>query len=145
MRLKQLILSIRYAMSAAKGMKDVSHNIKEFQRSINDHLTGLFGILKIQQQSFFLNLFHLFQSESTPNYFESLADLKKTSKINYDTFLDRAYSVVKEEQLTDLEISTLFNVNRELYNSNKALVLAIKELLLEGVRAGDFDGLPEVA
>lgn len=144
MRLKQLILAIRYAMSAAKGVKDVSHNIKDFQRSINDHLTGLFGVLKIQQQSFFLNLYHLFQSESTPNYFEGLADLKKTSKGNYDTFLDRAYATVKEEQLSDLEISTLFNVNRELYNGNKALVLAIKELLLEGVRAGDFDGLPEV-
>ncbi len=61
-RLKQLILAIRYAMNAAKGVKDVSHN-----------------------------------------------------------------------------------VNRELYNSNKGLVLAIKELLLEGDRAGDFDVLSEVA
>ncbi len=144
-RLKQLILSIRYAMNAAKGVKDVSHNVKDFYRSVNDHLTGLFGVLKIQQQSFFLDLDHLFRSDVSANYFEGLTDLKKSSKRNYNAFLERAYVLVKEDQLAELEISTLFNVNRELYNSNKGLILAIKELLLKGQRAGDFDVLSEVA
>ncbi len=142
-RLKQLILAIRYAMGSAKGIKDISHNIKEFKSTINDHIIGLFGVLKIQEQSFFLDLFHLFQSTATANHFEGLADLKKVSKRNYNTFLDRSYEVVKQENLADVEISTLFNVNRELLNSNKALVMSVKELLLEGDSAGDFDVLPE--
>ena len=142
-RLKQLILSIRYAMSSAKGIKDISHNIKAFKSTINDHITGLYGVLKIQEQSFFLDLFHLFQSTATANHFEGLADLKKVSKRNYNTFLDRTYEVVKRENLVDVEISTLFNVNRELLNSNKALVMSVKELLLRGDSAGDFDVLSE--
>ena len=89
-------------------------------------------------------MFHLYESEVSANYFEGLTDLKKTNKGNYNTFQERTYAIVKEGALSELEISTLFNVNRELYNSNKGLILAIKELLLEGDSAGDFDVLPEV-
>ena len=46
--------------------------------------------------------------------------------------------------LTDLEISTLMNVNRELYNANRALVLAIKDLLLPKEQAESFNTIPEL-
>jgi len=144
-RLKQLILAIRYVMTSAKSVKDIHHNIKDYHRSINDHLIGLFGRLKIQQESFYLDLFKLYQSSISIGYFEGLADLKQTSRTNYNKLLDAAYSKIAEQQLSEVEISTIFNVNREFYNSNKMLILAIKEVLLPEAKAIDFDGIQEVA
>jgi hypothetical protein len=47
--------------------------------------------------------------------------------------------------LTQIEKSTILNVNRELYSSRKALVLAVKDLILTFQETVDFQNLPLMA
>ncbi len=143
-KLKQLILAIRYAMTAAKSMKDINHNMEVFNRSVNDEQLKLTGTLKIQQEVLYLELFRIFESKSPELFFEDLSNLKSKSKKHYNLFLDMAYQSVHQNKLSDIEISTLFNVNREVHNANKSLILAIKEVTLDDIRATDFDTISEI-
>ena len=59
----------------------------------------------------------------------------KTIKI---TFEDRVISFYKDggkEILKELDISTLFNVNCELYSSCKAIIYSLKDYLLDTTSA----------
>lgn len=40
-----------------------------------------------------------------------------------------------KEILKDVDISTLFNVNRELYSSGKAIIFSVKDYLLNAADA----------
>ena len=73
--------------------------------------------------------------------FEELANLKKESKTSYNQFVEKSYRKVQKDRFTDLEISTLFNVNREIHAGNKALIMAVKDLLLQSRAAVDFEAV----
>ena len=74
---------------------------------------------------------------------ERLADHKRESKRYYNQFLEKAYPSIRKRHFTEVEISTVFNVNREIHESNKAMIQAIKSLLLSSIQAKDFDLLIE--
>ena len=46
------------------------------------------------------------------------------------------------DRLDELEMSTLLNVNREVYAANKAFVVACKDCFLNAEQAASFDNLP---
>lgn len=142
-QVRQLTHSIRYAMSTAKSLKDINHNFLAFSKSVNDDLLQLVNIVVDNQQEWYTTLYHLFKTNYQQIHFEGLADLKVKSKQNYNTFLEKVYNQVPFNRLTDVEISTLFNINREIHAANKAMILAIKDLVLQEVQAQDFDDLPD--
>ena len=137
-QLRQLTHSIRYAMSAAKGVKDITHNMQDFYKSVNDDLLELIDFMKTYQTEWYTSLHHVFTTNHPNVSFESLSDLKKQSKRNYKLFLTKAYHLIQKGRFSDVEISTLFNVNREVHAANKALILAVKDLLLTEKQAEDF-------
>jgi len=142
-QVRQLTHSIRYAMSTAKSLKDINHNFLAFSKSVNDDLLQLVNIVVDNQQEWYTTLYHLFKTNYQQIHFEGLADLKVKSKQNYNAFLEKVYNQVPFNRLTDVEISTLFNINREIHAANKAMILAIKDLILQEVQAQDFDDLPD--
>lgn len=142
-QVRQLTHSIRYAMSTAKSLKDINHNFLAFSKSVNDDLLQLVSIVVDNQQEWYTTLYHLFKTNYQQIHFEGLADLKVKSKQNYNAFLEKVYNQVPFNRLTDVEISTLFNINREIHAANKAMILAIKDLVLQEVQAQDFDDLPD--
>ena len=137
--LAQLTDAIRHAMSSAKGIKDIAHNINDFSRSVNDDLITLLVSIKQNQLDYYQSLWAIFQHQYPQHSFEKLNDLNAQSKQNYNEFLEKSYAIILSKRLTDIEISTVFNVNREIHSSNKSLVLAIKDLLLEDIQAKDFE------
>ena len=54
------------------------------------------------------------------------------------------YEIVSKRQLSELNISTLFNLNREVYDASKLMILAVKDFLLDESQAALFDGQTEV-
>jgi len=137
-QLRQLTHSIRYAMSAAKGVKDITHNLQDFYKSVNDDLLALIDFIKTYQTEWYTSLYHVFTINHPNVSFESLSDLKKQSKRNYNLFLTKAYHLIQKGHFSEIEISTLFNVNREVHAANKSLILAVKDLLLTEKQAEDF-------
>jgi len=134
-QLKHLLVSIRHAMSAAKSVKDIWHNVEAFNRSVNESQIELFDFMKFQQRNYYFDLFEIFQEKNTQQSFNQHLEFKELSKKNYDLFLDKTYTIIRKGHLSDIEVATMFNVNREVHGANKSLVNAVreyKEVLSEG-------------
>jgi phosphate:Na+ symporter len=142
--LNQLIHATRHAMIAAKGVKDIAHNIEEFEKSANDSKIALFELLKGRLHEFYLSLDHILQSPNDAIYFESLTDSIRENQGIHDQFLKETYQQINKKELNEMDISTLLNVNREMYNANHALILTIKDTLLSIEQAATFNMISQV-
>lgn len=129
-RLHRANNAIRHAMSAAKDVKDIHHNVHEFHKSVNDDLLYLFQLLADQQRIFYQQVLQLLATPPTKQAFnELLPQLKQGNKDDYHVFLQKAYELIRFNKFSDIEISTIFNVNRELHASNKDMLAALREWL----------------
>ena len=54
----------------------------------------------------------------------------------------RIYDEVSRGELSEVEISTLLNVNRELFVANQSLISSLADALLNMESAGDFASIP---
>jgi len=130
LELEQSVFAIRNSMQAVKGIKDISHNITQIERSANDQQMALLAMLQTSLGSFYQELYRVFQSGTEAGQMEQLSQLGKQNQAVYQGFLDEIYNLTRSNQLTQLDTSTLLNVNRETYNANRALVLAISDAVL---------------
>jgi len=137
--LNQLIHATRHAMIAAKGVKDIAHNVEEFEKSANDHKVALFDLLKGRLHEFYLSVHHILNSENASIYFEALADSVNENQNIYDQFLRETYQQINNGKLSEMDIPTLLNVNREVYNANHSLILSIKDVILTDQQAESFN------
>ena len=74
--------------------------------------------------------------------FEALVELKNKSEKLHERMHRRIYAEVARKELSQVEISTLLNVNRELYVANQSLISALADALLDMDAADDFASIP---
>lgn len=126
-QLNQLIHATRYAMMSAKDFKDIAHNIEEFERSANDSKIALFAFLKGRLHDFYLALHRLLTLEN-PKELEYY--IQENQEINAE-FLKETYQQINRGDLGETEISSILSVNREVYNANQHLLLAMQDGVLK--------------
>ena len=80
----------------------------------------------------------------TPLRFEALVEIKSKAESVHSRMHRRIYDEVSRGELREVEISTLLNVNRELFVANQSLVSALADALLESESASDFASIPAV-
>jgi phosphate:Na+ symporter len=137
--------AVRRVMRSVKSIKDVTHDVKEFEASSNDSKFGLYQLLKGKVNELYLTINKLVHAEDRKEMFKLLLDLVVTNKAVYQATLQEAYRQVDAGRLTDVETSTFINANREIYSANKALILAMSDVMLTPQKAEEFDRLPEVS
>lgn len=135
----RLMQAVQEAMHAAKGFKDIAHNKNELLQSGND--------LKFDQFNFFSELvlrnlkrlgtfYHdCRQDREAADPKRQLEDIRR----DYLSSLDHIYKLAGRDSLPERDISTLQNLNRELYSAHRAVTLAITHLATNGMRAVDLD------
>ena len=64
-----------------------------------------------------------------------LKDIYLSIEQNYATALNDFYQNAHTAQLEDLDITSVINFNRELFSSNKAILMAVKDMVLDEVQA----------
>ncbi len=127
--LNQLISAVRQSIYAAKGMKDNKSNIGDLRRSSKNIK---FNFL-LQLQSETKELYHLLHAcvQSSEQADQGkLNQAYKTIENNYNRALNDFYKDPQTTILSDMDLTTIINFNRELLSSNKAMLYAIKDLLL---------------
>lgn len=144
-QLEAYIFAVRNAMQAIKGIKDIAHNIVAIERSASDQQMALLAMLQSLLGTFYLELYRVLQSDVAAGKMELLSDLSKENQQVYQKFLDEIYSLTKKNAISQMETSTMLNVNREVYNANKALVLAMKDTVLPPQEARSFSRLQDYA
>ena len=141
-RLGQIIPAIRNAVHSAKSVKDVHHDLHVFRDSVNDRFNAYYHQFRETVREFYESLDTLEDAGLPALRFERLVDLKGKSESLQQRMHRRIYDEVERGELGRVEISTLLNVNRELYVSNLSLISALADALLDMESADDFASIP---
>lgn len=144
-RLNVLINVVRSALYASKSLKDVIHDVNEFSNSSNEIKFNSFKEFQIEMNRFNQALKDITDKSDKTKIFSDLKLLMKMVNKEYKKEILDIYDIVSKRQLSELNISTLFNLNREVYDASKLMILAVKDFLLDESQAALFDGQTEVS
>ena len=144
-RLNVLINVVRSALYASKSLKDVIHDVNEFSNSANEIKFNSFKEFQIEMNRFNKALKDITDKSDKTEIFSDLKLLMKMVNKEYKKEILDIYDIVSKRQLSELNISTLFNLNREVYDASKLMILAVKDFLLDESQAALFDGQTEVS
>ncbi len=126
-KINQLIEALRNAMYAAKGMKDIYQDKTEFSNSINEVKYEMYHQFQAELSEFYKILYASFTNKEMNTGLDSINHLLDKNKTDFDDRINHFYLHAGQNVLKEKDISTLFNLNRELYSSCKAIALAVKD------------------
>ena len=112
---------------------------------MNDRFNAYLGQFQEAVREFYETASELDAADNARVRFEKLVMIKQTVRELHKRMHRRIFEEVERGELNRGEISTLLNVNREIYASNKSLVAALADALLDESSAEDFASLPEGA
>jgi len=142
-RLGRLIPALRNAVHSAKSTRDVHHDLERFRNSVNDRFNAYFGQFRELLRDFYETASRIRADDNAQLRFEHLVKLKQLSRTLHERMHRRIYDEVTRNELNRGEISTLLNVNREVYASNQSMLAALADIMLDEISAEDFASLPE--
>ncbi len=143
--LSQLASSARNGMHSVKSMKDIKTNITDLSRSSKNIKFNLLIRRKAQTERLYKSL-NTFMEVKDATAAEDLQYIYKDIQKNYNNTLTDFYTEVQTAAVEDMDMTTVISFNRELFSSNKAMVMAVKDFLLNEKQAEDFnDILPYTA
>lgn len=126
--LTQLAHAIQSISHSVKGIKDIEHNLRDFEAQTKRYYQHLLRHFQNSAQQFYDALIELWLLDGRTS-FEVLSSLAVVIQQNYESLLNDIYQIVNKRSLDEVSLSTLANVNRELYSSHKAILLAASNLL----------------
>lgn len=139
--LSQLISAARSAIHAVKSLKDIESNINDLKRSSTDLKYNLYLQQKTTTQHLYNELSTLLIADLLPKFSE-LQQIFTRIQDNYSQALTNFYKEAQVIKIEDLDITNVINFNRELFTSNKAIFMAIKDYLLQETEAEKFNQIP---
>ncbi|MCE7993996.1 MAG: Na/Pi cotransporter family protein [Roseivirga sp.] len=140
--LSMIIAATNNALYAAKDIKDIEANLGNFRRSGNSTLTKLYGFLSNCGAAMIGSYVEMLNSQKHKLHFEGLGNLMIDIQKNYDNLLNMVYDRSNRKHLSEEQIATVLNVNRQLYSSNRAIILVLKDHLLNPGQAYEFENIP---
>lgn len=137
----QLISSLRNGMYAAKSLHDSTADIRQLRESSNEEKYSAYERARKEMDEFTTGAIRLFDLPAGAR-FEPIVALYQELQKRYAGQIDRLYHPALASRVNQIEISTLLNFNRELYSGFKAMIWAVKDLLLTQQEADYFSELP---
>ncbi|HRQ64329.1 MAG TPA: Na/Pi symporter [Xanthomonadaceae bacterium] len=122
--------AIRGAVISAKSVKDIRENLVEMRLALRAPVEAWIERFSNQFQHFYGVIDRLDPDQAQEVLIEELARLRRENRDFRDAMLADLYRDAGRRALSELELSTLFNVNRELHSSGKALLRALNSHLL---------------
>ena len=141
-RLGRVIVAIRSAVNSAKSLKDCHQDLQAFLETVDDHFNAWFGRFRDAAGEFYEAFHALKAATSDAHRFEMLVELKGRNEALHGHLHSEIHREVSVGKLSEVQISTLLNVNRELYLSNQGLLAAVADAELDPQRADDFESIP---
>jgi phosphate:Na+ symporter len=126
-RIEELISAIRHAIHSAKAMKDVQHNRIEFHESADDVKFRYYNDFKKHLESFYSEIDAALKKRPAERSLKC-AHLIEQAHSDYIERQNKVYDAASRRKLNSEDVSSLLNVNREMYTSCKTIVQAIEQL-----------------
>lgn len=143
--LNRLLSAVRFAVHSAKSLRDIRHNLEEFEDSPRTEVNAFREHVRSVMTGFYADLYRLPCSSGKETLFRDFSELLKRVHIWHDQLYREVILDISRNQIDEAEISSLLNVNRELLNSNIALIMAIKDFHLDAAQSEAFRQLPGAA
>lgn len=140
-RLGQLLNAAREAMHSAKAIKDIRHNLLEVDEpsvALPDEFGGCF---RSNCQTFLRGLYALRPNAQHAVEFAELAELLSLVKQQHDSLSSSIYAGVRDDKVDETQVSSLLNVNRELFTSARCLIFALGSYFLPADHAAELERL----
>jgi phosphate:Na+ symporter len=139
--ISQLISAVRSSMHSVKSVKDIGSNISNLRHSSKEIKYNFFIHHRTETETLYLRL-NAFMIQEKNVTFENLQVVFDSIQNNYTTALNNFYTEAQIAPIENIDITTVINFNRELFTSNKAMLMAVKDFLLQGKLAEDFNEIP---
>ncbi|HMU46052.1 MAG TPA: Na/Pi symporter [Chitinophagaceae bacterium] len=140
-KLDRFISSVRNGMYAAKSFKDAIPDLDQLHKSSNDVKYEFYKQSKQVVTEFCDNIFRLLNKPEAPNA-DEIISIFRTVTGGYNSSLQHFYKGSTAKHVSEKEISTLLNFNRELVTGFKSLVFAVKDYRLDRKQSKILDELP---
>lgn len=119
--------SIRAAIYAAKSIKDISENIQQFEDHSNPQILSRYKQIIQSADQHYQKLLQL-MSVDDDIVAEELLSLKEAANQSRRQFRHQIHQHMSAHEFESTELSTLLNVNMEVYNSKSALIKALDKI-----------------
>lgn len=140
-KLDRLMASVRNAMYAAKSCKDALPDLIQLQQSSNDTKYTFYTTTRQEVKQFCNQVQQLLQAQEN-FYSEKLVSLYQYITESYTLTLQSLYKEGTTGHVSETEITTLLNFNREIFTAFKSLLFALKDLLLDREQSKYFEERP---
>lgn len=127
----QYVNAVRQSVYAAKAIKDIAHNFKDFDASANDILHQQCAIILNEWSAFDDTLNELLNLSYKSDVSLEIEKLTTNALAQEEMRKSEVISQLKSNQLTEVEASTLMNVHRELLSCKKSLLSALRNIKTE--------------
>lgn len=125
--INDLMESLRNAMYSSKCMKDIYPDKTEFSNSTNETKYEMYHELQASLNNFYTALYQYLTLGDGYDSLQKLDELTEEIKKGFNARIEHYYFHAGQNSLKEKDISTLFNLNREIYSSCKAITLAVEQ------------------
>ena len=130
-QLDRLLHGLRLMVHSAKSIKDIRHNLLDFESEENSFVQEQYHRFKERISDLYMEIAKIlnsFESEKIDSFkiLQLLEKVKNDDKI----FLDQTLSAINQQEIKDLSVSNIIVANRAFVQSNRQAILALKELVL---------------
>lgn len=139
----QYISAVRHCIRAAKSMKDIHHNFKDFDDAANDFLYLHYKELQKDWKNFNLEFRNLLEIHDQKTLFPELEEAMKRAFQVQQKQTSGIIAVLRTTNLNEFEVSTLMNVNHEILSAKKSLLRALAHFRLTPPQSEEFEFIPE--
>lgn len=134
--------AVREAVHAAKSLKDIEGDLKQFESSDQPVLAAYGQRLRDVLTEFYLALYAIRDRDGSAVTLEDIIDLNQLIHRDHDEIHRTIYTDIRRDRLEEGDISSVLNANRELSSSCRSLLTAIAAFTLTPEQLQTLEALP---
>ncbi|MCB0390823.1 MAG: Na/Pi symporter [Bdellovibrionales bacterium] len=134
-RLGQHLKSLDYFSRSIKSAKDIHHNLIYFENSADSTIVKTQESYNKNLEQIYTSIKSITQLENEHSIIEKIIELKSINNRQYEVNMNEIYNYFKTQKLSESNLASLLNINREIYSSTETLLLGIKEVMLSADQA----------
>ncbi|MCC6371759.1 MAG: Na/Pi cotransporter family protein [Bacteroidia bacterium] len=139
--INQLNSSVRNAINSANELHGMLSNLSNLKRSSKDIKFNLFLQHQTETELFYQKLLQIIFKKNVSHFLQLKTMLTETQNA-YSNSLNNFYKNARTALLDDSDLSIVVNFNHALFTSNRALIMAVKDLLLPPKEAEMLNDIP---
>jgi phosphate:Na+ symporter len=134
--------AVREAVHAAKSLKDIETDLRQFESSSEPALIAYGQRFRDVLTEFYLALYAIRDREDDPVSLEDIFELNQLFQRGHEEVHRTIFTDIRRNRLQEGDISSLLNANRELFASCRAIVTAIAVYALAPEQMDALERLP---